>query len=148
MKYACVVKNNEGTWDIWREATYGTAQSHPNLVVKQDRLANAVNSGLPITGIVLTEHEHAGMPGAKWDGIKFSDGDKSSVKEDVDWSTRELYGYVCDDTIIYAFITEKGHPYQLQCEAIFDSETTIIEVPEGQTAKIGDVWDGENIISS
>jgi hypothetical protein len=148
MKYACVVKNNEGTWDIWREASYGTIASHPHLKSRQERLTNAVSSGLPITGIVLTEHGHSGMPGAKWDGTKFADGEKSSIKEDVDWSLKELYGYVCDDTIIYAFITEKGHPYQLQCEAIFDSETTIIEVPEGQTAKIGDVWDGENIISA
>jgi hypothetical protein len=34
-------------------------------------------------------------------------------------------------------------------EVIFseEEETTIIKVPEGQTANKGDVWDGQNIIN-
>jgi hypothetical protein len=31
--------------------------------------------------------------------------------------------------------------------AIFESDNSMIKVPEGQMAKIGDIWDGENIIN-
>lgn len=147
MKYACIVKNNQGTWDIWREASYGTEETHPQLKSRQERLKNAVESGLPITGIELTEYGHAGMPGAIWDGTQFTGGEQSSIRQDADWSTIKTYGYICDNMIIYIFITYTNHPYQLQSQAIFESETTIIEIPEGQTAKIGDIWDGEKVIS-
>jgi hypothetical protein len=35
-----------------------------------------------------------------------------------------------------------------QITAIFESENSMIKLPEGVTAKVGDIWDGENIISN
>lgn len=146
--YACVVKNDEGTWDIFHFATYGTEQSHPHLVSRQQRLSNAVESGLPITGMVLTPYEHLAMPGAIWDGETFAGGENSSVRADADWSTIGYYGYLCNNEVVYGVLTTKNHPKQLQAEAIWSGETTIVEIPDDQNPKIGDIWDGIKVIKA
>jgi hypothetical protein len=46
-------------------------------------------------------------------------------------------------TIIGQPNTEKNE----QLISIFESETTLIKVPEGQTANVGDIWNGTNIIN-
>jgi len=49
--YACVVKNSEGTWDVWTHLSYPTNQE------KQQILTDGVESGLPITGMVTTPYK-------------------------------------------------------------------------------------------
>ena len=144
--YACVVKNSEGTWDILNFATYGNEKDYPNLKSRQERLAKAMESGLPITSMVLTPYEHSGMPGAIFDGTKFTGGERSSVRPEADWTAINYYGYLCDNMVIYGVITVANSKQHLQCEAIFDGETTIVNIPDELNPKVGDTWDGENLI--
>jgi hypothetical protein len=138
--YACVVKNSEGTWDVFSFLSYPSNQE------KQNRLASAVESGLPITGMVLTDYKWSATNGAFFDGTSFTGGSQSLVPQDNDWSSINTFGYLCNNIIVGAFITTAGTVVADQYNAIFSDETTIIKVPEGQTANIGDIWDGENII--
>lgn len=142
--YACVVKNSQDTWDIYGFAAY------PSNAEKQARLEAAVDSGLPITGMVLTPYKWSATPGAVWDGESFTGGSASTIPETIEWDSISVYGYICDNVIIYGSLTSNSTTVAQQMNAIFagDSEISIIKVPEGQTAKIGDVWDGENIISN
>lgn len=142
--YACIVKNSQDTWDIYGFAAY------PSNAEKQARLEDAVDSGLPITGMVLTPYKWSATPGAVWDGESFTGGSTSTIPETIDWDSISVYGYLCNDIIVYGSLTSKSTTVAQQMDAIFagDSEIGIIKVPEGQTAKIGDVWDGENIISN
>lgn len=143
--YACVIKNSENTWDIYAFAGYG------NNPEKQARLKAAVDSGLPITTKILTPYQWSATPGAVWDGEGFSGGPESIIPKTIDWNAIETYGYLCDNVIVYANVVQKDLGFDTigKMNAIFagDTEVTIIEIPEGQTAKIGDVWDGEKVIS-
>lgn len=142
--YACVIKNSQNTWDIYAFANYSS-----NLE-KQQRLVDAVESGLPITGMIMTEHKWSGTPGAVWDGEKFIGGSPSVIPQTVNWDTIETYGYLCNNIVIYAVVIQKdtGFAEIEKMNAIFagDSEINIIKIPEGQAVKIGDIWDGEKII--
>lgn len=143
--YACVVKNEEGTWDIFDFTRYGADQE------RQQRLVNAVESGLPITGMKLTPYKWSATPGAVWDGEGFSGGPESLISKTVDWNTIETFGFICDNILIYGTIGQKDLASgRIEIfNAIFagDTEVTIVEIPEGQAAKIGDIWDGEKVIS-
>jgi len=139
--YACVVKNNQDTWDVWAFAGY------PSNQIKQDRLDAAIESGLPITGMVLTPYQWSASNGATFDGNGFSGGDVSLISPDSDWTGIHTFGYLCNNTIIYGCIANNGSLMSDQLNAIFESETTIIKVPDGQVANIGDIWDGTNIIN-
>lgn len=144
--YACVVKNSEGTWDIWNFASYGTPEDYPNLLSRQERLANAMATGLPIVPMVLTPYEHSAMPGATFDGTKFTGGEKSSVRPNADWTAINYYGYLCDNIVIYGVLVVTNSVQHMQCEAIFDGETTIVNIPNELNPKVGDIWDGESVI--
>jgi hypothetical protein len=141
--YACVVKNSQDTWDIYSFAAY------PSNAEKQARLDNAVDSGIPITGMVLTPYKWSATPGAVWDGESFTGGSESTIPETIDWDSISVYGYLCDNIIIYGSLTSNSTTIAQQMNAIFagDSEISIIKIPEGQNAKIGDIWDGTNIIN-
>jgi hypothetical protein len=141
--YACVVKNSQNTWDI-----YGFA-SYPNNAEKQERLESAVESGIPITGMAVTPYKWSATPGAVWDGESFSGGSVSVIPQTIDWDTISIYAYLCNNIMIYGVLANNSTVAAQQMDAIFDgdSETSIIKIPEGQTAKIGDIWDGENVIS-
>ena len=142
--YACVVKNSQDTWDIYGFAAY------PSNAEKQGRLEAAVDSGLPITGMILTPYKWSATPGAVWNGESFTGGSTSTIPETIEWDSISVYGYLCDNVIVYGSLTSNSTTVAQQMNAIFagDSEINIIKVPEGQTAKIGDIWDGENIISN
>ena len=143
--YACVVKNDEGTWDIFDFARYVSDQQ------KQQRLVGAVESGLPITGIKLTQYQWSATPGAVWDGEGFSGGPPTIIPDTIDWNTIETYGFLCDNVIVYGMIAQKdiGSGRIDLLDAIFagDTEVSIVAIPEDQSAKIGDIWDGEQVIS-
>jgi hypothetical protein len=141
MKYACVVKNNEGTWDIYRDAI-------PNNMpeTQKERIAYAVNSGIPIFSKDLTQYRDHACSGAVWNGAEWNGGERQAFPEEYDWDHTKIYGYVCNDMIITAFLCIQPS-HKAMYGAIFEEETTIIKIPEGQTAKIGDIWNGEQIIS-
>jgi hypothetical protein len=143
--YACVVKNSDETWDIFDFAGYGTHKE------KQDRLVAAVESGLPITGMKLTPYQWSATPGATWDGEGFSGGPKTIIPDTIDWKNIETYGFLCDNVIVYGMIAQKdiasGRIELLDAIFAGDSEVSIVKIPDGQGAKIGDIWDGEKVIS-
>ena len=140
--YACVVKNNQGTWDVWAELSY------PNNPVKQEILTTGVESGLPITGMVMTPYKWSASPGATFDGTDFTGGTVSVVPQTSDWEGINTYGYLCDNIYIGGFIATTNSSQDNQLQAVFSEETTIVKVPEGLTIKVGDIWDGENFISN
>jgi hypothetical protein len=136
--YALIVKNSENTWDVWR-----TLPTIP-FPEREARLQAAIKSNVPITGKNVTNHKTSVKSGGIWDGSKFSGGDtKKVVTEDMAIS---VYAYICDDMVVLLQFEEAGTELDKQLEAIFDSETTIINIPENQTAKPGDIWDGKNIV--
>jgi hypothetical protein len=135
--YACVVKNSKNTWDIFNIFSYIPEN-------KKQRIDAALASGFPIVSRNLTEFGISVRSGAMWDGVKFNGGDPTSLTEG---SVRGQYSYLCNDIIILTLITQLNTEINSQMEAIFESETTLIKVPEGQVAKIGDLWDGEKIIN-
>lgn len=139
--YACVVKNSQDTWDVWGSVSYSSNQE------KQDRLEAAVESSLPITGMILTPYKWSATNGATFDGTEFTGGSTSPVPLDNDWTAIHTFGYLCDNVVVAAFIANNGSIMADQLNAVFSDETTIIKVPDGQTAKVGDIWDGENIIN-
>ena len=139
--YAFIVKNDDLTWDI-----YNTLDKIPD-PVREERLSNAVASGLPITGMVVTEHRDTATSGAVWDNEKFTGGMESIYNPGTDWSTRTQYAYICDNTLLIVFYSVVGTAYDDKYQAVFDSETSIIRIPEGQTAQVGDIWDGEKVVN-
>lgn len=141
--YACVVKNSQGTWDIYGFAGYPTDPA------RQSALDAAIDSGLPITGMILTPYQWSGTTGATWDGSSFSGGFPCLIPPDADWNAINTYGYLCNNVVVYASIGATGTVATQQMNAIFagDSEINIIKVPEGQTANVGDIWDGVNVIN-
>ena len=139
--YACVVKNSQGTWDVFSEISYA---SDP---VKREILTTGVESGLPITGMVMTPYKWSATPGATFDGTEFTGGTPSVVSPQRDWEAINTYGYICNNIHIGGFIVSTNSSQDDLLQAVFSEETTIIKVPEGQTAKFGDIWDGENIIN-
>jgi len=135
--YACIVKNSQNTWDIFNIFTYIPDE-------KKERIDAALLSGSPIVSRNLTEFGTSVKSGAIWDGIQFNGGDPTSL---IEGSSRGQYSYLCNDMIILTLIAQLNTEINSQMEAIFESETTLIKVPEGQVANVGDIWDGTNIIN-
>lgn len=147
--YACVVKNEEGTWDIFDFARYtGNDEISQD---RRERLIAGMESGLPVTGMKLSPYKWSATSGATWDGEKFSGGPPTIIPDTIDWNTIETYGFLCDNVIIYGMIAQKdtGSGRIELLDAIFagDTEVSIVKIPEGQGAKLGDIWDGEKVIS-
>lgn len=142
--YAFIVKNEEGTWDIWN-----TLDMIP-MPDREKRLADAVASGLPITGMDLTPYRETATSGAVWDGEKFEGiGNVHPVTRnpDADWDIVTQYGYICDNTLLIIFYSQVGSIQDDKYKAIFDGETSIIRVPDDEDVKVGDIWDGTQVIS-
>ena len=139
--YALLVKNGQDTWDVWSKI------DDIPVPVRKERIETALASGLPITGMILTPYKWSANSGATFDGTGFTGGSPSPVPLDNDWSGLNTFGYLCDNVIVGAFVATAGTLLADQYNAIFESETTIIKVPEGQTAVVGDIWDGTNIIN-
>ena len=139
--YACVVKNSQGTWDVWNSLSYPA-----NFADRQERLDAALASGFPIVGKNLTQYGSSVKTGAIWNGIEFTGGNSSTITEE---SNTSLYSYVCNNVILLTFFGQANTEINDMMAVIFseEEETTIIKVPEGQTANKGDVWDGQNIIN-
>ena len=136
--YAFTVKNDEGTWDIWN-----TLLDIP-IPDRKARVDAALESGLSITGQNLTDFGLSVKSGAVWNGTEWTGGESHNRTEE---SVVNLFAYICDDTIILTQLSSPNTDSDAQITAIFESENSMIKVPEGQTAKIGDIWDGENIIN-
>lgn len=141
--YAFIVKNDENTWDI-----YNTLDAIP-APDREQRLADAVTSGLPITGMVLTPYGEKATSGSIWDGENFSGGavHPMTINPNGNWDKVTQYGYLCDNVLLIIFYSQSGSDHDHKMQAIFNSETTIIKIPEDQEVKIGDIWDGTQIIS-
>jgi hypothetical protein len=139
--YACIVKNNQDTWDVWNSLSYPA-----NFADRQERLDAALASGFPIVGKNLTQYGSSVKTGAIWNGIEFTGGNSSTITEE---SNTSLYSYVCNNVILLTFFGQANTEINDMMAVIFseEEETTIIKVPEGQTANKGDVWDGQNIIN-
>jgi hypothetical protein len=139
--YACIVKNSQGTWDVWNSFSYPD-----KFADRQERIDSALISGFPIVGKNLTQYGSSVKTGATWNGTDFVGGDSATITQG---SNTSLYSYVCNDVILLTWFGQANTQRNDMMSAIFseEEETTIIKVPEGQTASIGDVWDGENIIN-
>ncbi len=135
--YAFVVKNDEGTWDIWR-----TLEDIP-IPTKKARVEDALASGNPITGQNVTEYKSSVRNGSVWNGTDFTGGDEASWLTGTDL---KLYAYICNDTVILLHLEQPNAVTNDLLDAVFESDNTMIKLPEGQTAKVGDVWDGETVI--
>lgn len=136
--YAFIVKNNASTWDVW-----STLLDIP-IVERKERVETAIASGLPITGKNVTEHKTSIKSGAIWNGTQWTGGESFSISEE---TVLNLFAYICNNTIILIHLSSPNTESDAQMAAIFESKNSMIKVPEGQTAKIGDIWDGENIIT-
>lgn len=138
--YALVVKNSQNTWDVWK-----TLPTIP-FIEREERLQAAIKSEFPIIGRDVTEHKASVKSGSVWDGKNFSGGEiKKVITED---SAINVYAYLCNNVVVLLQFGEPNTDLDQQLQAIFESETTVINIPEGQTAKPGDVWDGKNIIKT
>ena len=136
--YALVVKNDKGSWDVWN-----TLPTIP-IPEKEVRLQAALKSGLPIIGKNVTQYKASVKNGSVWDGKNFVGGAMNKViNEDTPLA---VYAYICDNTVVLLQFAELGTDFNKYLDAIFDSETTVINVPEGQVAKTGYVWDGLKMI--
>lgn len=136
--YALIVKNSKDTWDVW-----GTLPNIP-FPEKEKRLQLAINSEFPIVGKNVTEYKSSVKGGSVWDGDKFSGGElKKVITED---TLINVYAYMCNNVVVLLQFGEPGTDLDKQLQAIFESDTTVINIPEGQTALPGDIWDGHNII--
>ena len=135
--YACIVKNSSNTWDI-----FTVFPSIPD--AKKQRIDSALESGLPIVSRNLTEFGSSVRSGAIWDGTQFNGGDPTSL---IEGSSRGQYSYLCNDMIILTLLAQLNTDMDIQIAAIFESETTVVKIPEGQTASVGDTWDGQNVIN-
>jgi hypothetical protein len=117
---------------------------------REERLQSALASEFPILGMILTPYREQATSGAVWDGEKFNgigNAHPSSKIENPDWDTITQYGFVCNGTILLIMYGQPNTEKDGQFQAIFESEASIIKVPEGQTAVIGSIWDGTNIIN-
>jgi len=137
--YAFTVKNNQDTWDIWHTL------SDISIPTRKERVESALASGLPIIGQNVTEHKASVRSGAIWDGTQWTGGDSTPIPEE---SEVNLFAYICNDTIILVQLSSPNTDSDEQITAIFESENSMIKVPEGQTANVGDIWDGENIVKA
>jgi hypothetical protein len=146
--YALIVKNSENMWQVW--------QTLPNIPFpeREQRLQDAIKSEFPIIGKNVTEHKASAKSGAVWDGEKFSGGEIGKIRVmsgevfegTIEDAPLSVYAYICNNVIVLLQFGDTGTYLDEQLQAIFESETTVINVPEGQKAEAGDIWDGTNII--
>lgn len=139
-KYAFIVKNSEGTWDVW------SFLSDIPVPSRKERVQNALASGLPIVGRNLTEYGTSVKSGAVWNGTEWTGGEPTNRTEDNDDG---LFSFVHEDTIILTIVIPKlKQPNYDMAMAVFEEENTVIEIPEGVEVHAGYIWDGENFYAN
>ena len=139
-KYAFIVKNSEGTWDVW------SFLSDIPVPSRKERVQNALASGLPIVGKNLTEYGTSVKSGAVWNGTEWTGGEPTNRTEDNDDG---LFSFVHEDTIILTIVIPKlKQPNYDMAMAVFEEENTVIEIPEGVEVHAGYIWDGENFYAN
>lgn len=139
--YACIVKNGQDTWDVWKVFSYPV-----QFIDRQERLDTALASGFPIVGKNLTQYGSSVKTGAVWNGTEFTGGNSATITEE---SNTSLYSYVCNNVILFTVFGVANTEVNDMMSVIFSEgeETTIIKVPEDQSVNKGDVWDGEKVIN-
>jgi hypothetical protein len=139
-KYAFIVRNNEGTWDVW------SFLNDIPIPSRKERVQNALASGLPIVGKNLTEYGTSVKSGAVWNGTKWTGGEPTNRTEDNDDG---LFSFVHQDTIILTIVIPKlKQPNYDMAMAVFEEENTVIEIPDGVEVHAGYIWDGENFYAN
>lgn len=138
--YAFIVRNDQGTWDVW--SVFGEIPDR--FASRRERVENALASGLPIISRNLTEYGLLVRSGSVWNGTEWTGGDPDNRKEGNDDG---LFSYICEDTIILIIAIPKAkQPNYDIATAVFNSENTMIKIPDGEVVKSGDIWDGEKFI--
>jgi len=103
------------------------------------RIENALDSGLPITTMVTTDLPNL-YPGAVWDGVAFVGGEKpENFNDTLEWGR---YSFLVDSTLFLTLSSPKGNHMDLMTAAAFDQEVIIIKALEGQVIVRGAIWDG------
>lgn len=139
-KYAFIVKNEEGTWDVW--SCFGDIP----IPSRKERIETALASGLPIVGKNLTQYGTSVKSGAVWNGTEWTGGEPTNRTEDNDDG---LFSYVWEDTIIFTLVIPKTkQPNYDMALAVFQDENTMIKVPDGQEVHAGYIWDGEKFYAN
>lgn len=137
--YAFIVKNDQDTWDIWN------ILDEIPIPERKERVETSFASGLPIIGKDLTEFGLSARSGAIWNGMQWTGGDFVGRTEE---TVVNLYAYICNNTIILIHLGQPDTEFDQKMAAVFESENSMIKIPEGQTANIGDIWDGEKVVNT
>lgn len=136
-EYAFIVKNDEGTWDIWM------VLNDIPIPERKARVDNAIESGFPIVGKEVTDYGISVKSGSVWNGTEWTGGDFTPRKSDTQVG---LFAYICDNTVILMHSVPLDTPSYNLHKAVFESDNSLIRVPEGQDAEPGDLWDGEKVV--
>lgn len=137
--YAFIVKNENNLWDVWETLT------DIPIPERKARVDQALESGLPIIGKNLTEYGLSARSGSVWNGTEWTGGDSTTRTAD---SLLNLYAYICNDTIILIHLGQPNSELNNKLNAVFESDNTIIKIPEGTVVKVGDIFDGQNFFSA
>jgi hypothetical protein len=139
--YAVLVKNDSATWDVIGLLDYS------GLPEKAAVIDEALESGLPITGMETTPFKNTARTGSIWNGTSFSGGSPLSPDandSDEYWDTVKKYSLLCNNKLISSIIVLKDGSRAPLYEAAFATEVNLVKVPSDQSVFIGETygWDG------
>lgn len=139
--YAVLVKNNETSWDVIGLLDYGV------IPAKSQIIDDALDSGMPITGMTTTQYRNDARTNAVWNGTSFSGGiplSEDANNTDEFWNSVKQYSIICDNKIISNITINNDNPRSALYEAAFASEVTMVKVPEHQVVYLGETygWNG------
>ena len=142
--YVVLTKNSDDTWDAIAQTDF------PDGSISKTVLDQALETGLPITGMDATPYKATAVKESVWNGTSFSGGrvnDNFSSVEDEYWETNKRYVFLSDSKVILAITVKNDDSKAEMYAAAFAGETTIVKSDSGPYNKVGKTftWDGTEL---
>jgi hypothetical protein len=136
-RYVAGTKINENEYEIFYMLNDFAEPPAPFV----ERCENAINSGLPITGMDTSAFQNEGCTNAVWNGTSFSGGE-SFEPMNLNWDLSRTYSFLCDNKIFLTVFKTAGSLGDAMWDAAFSQDVVFLKLEDDQFVSKGDIWNG------
>jgi hypothetical protein len=141
--YVILTKNGDNTWDAIHQVT-------PGLTANTTVVDAALESGLPLTGMNVSQYINSVRRGSTWDGTSFSgvSVDQETLLDDEALSAKKVYAFLCDSKVVFLISMLANSDKSEMFDAAFAGETILVKTETGSYNKVGKsyTWDGTELV--
>ena len=141
--YVILTKNGDNTWDAIHQIS-------PGLTANTTVVDAALETGLPLIGMNVSQHLNSVRRGSTWDGTSFTgvSVDQENLLDDEALSAKRGYAFLCDNKVVFLISMLANSDNSEMFDAAFAGETLLVKSETGSYNKVGKsyTWDGTELV--